>query len=429
MESAPVIAIRNLLAPGRTSRHAVALLRMTAQSLVEIMDVAGASQAAATSPSALFLHTAWRSSGTWLWAALRDDPAVMAFYEPLHEQLATLNAARIARLGPAQWNSGHAGEAPYYSEFAELILRRGRGVKGYQERFAADRYFLEEDSQDAALAGYLGQLLDHAEQAGRVPVLKFCRSLGRVAWMQRHFPTALHAVVLRDPRAQWRSARLQLAQADNRYFLVGPLLIMARNARHPLVAEALARLDVTLPALPAHGSLAFDQEICWRHLVRQDWAQRYRGFLAYWTASAIAALQPGTLLIDSDELIASPAHRERVQNATYAALGVTLPLPTRPPTPAALDADPAEREAMARAHADAIGLLQSQGGSLPEASFSRVLEKLAPASASGWLGRAAAVRQACTPVSGWRQALYFSGLRLSMPLRRLHGSTRRLLPK
>ena len=300
--------------------------QITAESLApSLLDTLGPRQVA-PAQAALFLHTGWRSSGTWIWSRLREDPAVMAFYEPLHEQLATLSTPRIARLRPGAWNSGHAGATPYYSEFRELLARRGRGVAGYQERFATDRYFLDEDARDPDLEAYLGSLISHARDAGRVPVLKFCRSLGRVAWMRRRFPDAMHAVVLRDPQAQWRSARQQLDMAGNRYFLVGPLLILARNSGHPLVAEACSKLGVRLPSLPSGGNLSFDQEICWRHLAKLGWADRYRSFLAYWTASAITALQDDVLPIDSDALLESDAHRSRVEGAILSGLGFAVSL-------------------------------------------------------------------------------------------------------
>ena len=385
--------------------------------------------------SALFLHTGWRSSGTWIWSRLREDPAVMAFYEPLHEQLATLSGARIERLRPGAWNSGHTGEAPYYTEFGDLLAHRGRGVAGYQERFATDRYFLDEDARDPALHAYLDSLIVHAREAGRLPVLKFCRSLGRVAWMRRHFPDALHAVVLRDPQAQWRSARQQLATADNRYFLISPILILARNASHPLVAEACVRLGVRLPSLPAGGNLSFDQEICWRHLARLGWPDRYRSFLAYWTASAITALQDDVLAIDSDELVASEAHRTKVETAILSSLGCAVSLQSASRAhdgASAPDDTVAEREAMAIAHGAALDLLQSRGASLSEASYARIMGKLTPGllpRARGSGGSSWAPTLSHIPQQGWRQAFYFGALRLSMPLRRLHGHAKRILTR
>ena len=409
--------------------------QITAEALApSLLDMATQPRVAPAQP-ALFLHTGWRSSGTWIWSRLREDPAVMAFYEPLHEQLATLNGARIARLRPGAWNSGHSFAAPYYSEFRDLLARRGRGVALYQERFAADRFFLEQDARDPALHAYIDSLIGHAREAGRVPVLKFCRSLGRVGWMRQHFPDAMHAVVLRDPQAQWRSARQQLANADNRYFLIGPLLILARNATNPLVAEACIRLGVKLPALPTGGNLSFDQEICWRHLAKLGWADRYRSFLAYWTASAITALQDGVLAIDSDDLLDSEPHRNRVEAAILSGLGFAVSLKSAHHVQsvlAPLGETASEQETIAGAHACAIELLRSRGASLPEASHARIMSKLTPAltaKARGSVAFAWAPALSHIPQNGWRQALYFGGLRLSMPLRRLHGHAKRILPK
>jgi len=45
--------------------------------------------------AAIFLHSGWRSCGTWLWEALRECRTVRAYYEPLHEDLDSLDRAAL----------------------------------------------------------------------------------------------------------------------------------------------------------------------------------------------------------------------------------------------------------------------------------------------------------------------------------------------
>jgi hypothetical protein len=200
--------------------------------------------------AAIFLHSGWRSCGTWLWEALRECRTVRAYYEPLHEDLDSLDRAALTRFSPGSWDSGHSPGAPYFAEYLPRLRHNmfgdRPGIRGYEQRFAFDDYFRDPDDDDPALHAYLQGLIEAARAEGRVPVLKFCRSLGRVPWMARHFPDAMHAVVLRDPVTQWLSARRQMEVMKNRYFVLAPFVILARNAAHPLVADALARLDVPM---------------------------------------------------------------------------------------------------------------------------------------------------------------------------------------
>jgi hypothetical protein len=367
---------------------------------------------------AVFLHTGWRSGGTWIWARLRAQPGVRAFYEPLHDVLATLDRAQIARETPDAWNSRHGGQAPYFAEYAPL-LRQPRGVRAYDPRFAHEPYFLDPDAQDRPLHHYLDSLLHAA--AGQVPVFKFCRSLGRVAWMQRRFPDALHAVLLRDPVAQWASVTAQLA-AGNRFFAAAPLLVLARNREALAVREAVERFGLRLPALPA-SRRDLDPELCWRHAARFDEAARYRLFLAFWTITAISALSSDAMIIDADRLAADQAHGDAVAQALRAHTGTGVSLDTSvPPSRAQI---PAGGQA---AHAAALALLHARKPALPPPSFALIEAKLSrpaepPASPEPAAGAPPGWRdaEAADAASRLRRALYFALIGASMPLRRLHG--------
>lgn len=314
---------------------------------------------ATPSAGAVFLHAGWRSCGTWLWAALRDSDTVRAFYEPLHEDLAHLDRAAIGAFSPGSWGSGHGPGAPYFAEFADVLAPGGRGVAGYHPRFAFDDFFAGPDRADPALEAYVRDLLDRAAAEGRLPVLKFCRSLGRVPWFERHFPSAFHAVIVRDPWAQWTSARAQLQRDKNRYFVLAPFVILARNAHDPLLAAALAHLRVKLP--PHLGrDLRLTTSVCWHHVKHLGWRDRYRGFLAFWTASNIAALSGNALAIDADALSADAEHRTAVQDAMNAACGLPLSLMPRPDADRSAPATRDEAAEAARAADDALSFLAAE---------------------------------------------------------------------
>jgi hypothetical protein len=47
---------------------------------------------------AVFLHTGWRSAGTWVWSRLRELDTATGFYEPLSNVLAELSLADVRRV-------------------------------------------------------------------------------------------------------------------------------------------------------------------------------------------------------------------------------------------------------------------------------------------------------------------------------------------
>ncbi len=284
--------------------------------------------ACAQGARAVFLHTGWRSAGTWIWTRCREQARVHGLYEPLHEHLGRLKAADMSSLRPDSWASNHSQTAPYFQEYIRLLTPGRRGLALHRRRFAFERFFLAPQDEDAELEAYLGGLLA-ASGPDRVSVLKFCRSLGRVGWMERRFPQAMHAVVLRDPVTQWASALALLTEARNRYFTVAPLMALACNAQHPLVREALSALGVRTPALHSQD-LAYVTETCWRHLRRQDDFARYRLFLAFWTATALHALRSRALVVDPVRLVADGSHRAAVEAAFRSEIGQAFSLGSRP---------------------------------------------------------------------------------------------------
>ena len=93
-----------------------------------------------SSCQAVFLHTGYRTAGTWLWSCFRKLDNVTAYYEPLHEMLATIDPEKLASSTANSWRSGHPTlDAPYFAEFAHLLGPGARGIPGYDPVFSIDR--------------------------------------------------------------------------------------------------------------------------------------------------------------------------------------------------------------------------------------------------------------------------------------------------
>ncbi len=407
---------------------------MTSLHASRIVGQAPAAPGAAT--PAIFLHTGWRSAGTWIWSRCREQAGVHAFYEPLHERLAWLRPADIAALRPSNWASNHSETAPYFQEYGTLLRTGTSGVPLYRRRFAFDQFFLSPDEGDAELEAYLHGLLSSA-RPGQGAVLKFCRSLGRVGWMERRFPQALHVLLLRDPASQFASAQALLAGQRNRYFAVAPLIVLARNAAHPLVRQANAAMGVRPPELHS-DDLAYVTETCWRHVRRSGPAERYRQFLAFWAATALHALQSGATVLEPSRLGQDTAYRADTEACLGRIAGPGLSLaprlglsrdahaPIRSPHLAMAELDDA--------HLAASVLIRACGGALPGHRLEMLLSLLAgdrllparrapPASqASDWAALTER-RPSGTPGVGRRLLTLAQVLaaRALQPVRRLHG--------
>lgn len=273
---------------------------------------------------AVFLHTGWRTAGTWLWARFRALPWVEAYHEPLHETLDTLTAGTVPYHRADAWASGHpALTLPYYHEYAPLLRATG-GVTGFHANFATDDFFAAADTALPALRAYLTRLLDHAMGRGRQPVLKFCRSLGRVGWMQRVFPHAVHVVLLRNPATQFASARRYHTHEDISYFLVMPLAVLSHHRDDDRVADTLRIFDARCPSLPADATWDDTVRACTTWLDTASAEQWYRGFMAFWLLCVTSLPDSLDRLVDSDLLTLAPAYRTSVRSGLVGLTGLPL---------------------------------------------------------------------------------------------------------
>jgi hypothetical protein len=295
---------------------------------------------------AVFLHTGYRTAGTWLWSCFRRLDTVTAYYEPLHEMLATIDAAKIASSTAESWHSGHPSLGmPYFQEFAHLLppgtsgagsvsttaigttigTAIRTGVPGYEPRFAIDRFDGQIPAGAERMVDYLHSLIREAHQQGRVPVIKFCRSLGRLRWFRAAFPEAAHIVVEKNPISQWQSCWQLFVAHRNPHFIAVPLAVLAMNADVPLARQTMEALKIDLPrawrdsrelgASPdPTGASAREFESCIdfykEHVQSLSPAQAYRGFLAHWLLTLRDAATQADAIFDCDLAARSPAYLE-----------------------------------------------------------------------------------------------------------------------
>ncbi len=106
----------------------------------------------------VFLHTGWRTRGTWLWSRFRALHGTSCFYEPLSEDLATLSPAAIDASSPTCWASGHPPlHRPYFAEFRPLLKIVARGVRSVRSDVCRHR-LLRHTGQRHAWAARLSRI-------------------------------------------------------------------------------------------------------------------------------------------------------------------------------------------------------------------------------------------------------------------------------
>jgi hypothetical protein len=281
----------------------------------------------------LFLHTGWRTGGTWLWSCFREQPGLTGFYEPLHEFLADITPEGIHEISGEGWKSGHPQKMrPYFEEYAPLINPGHGGVNLFSRDFTFTNFFPDADQDDPALFAYLTQLFAHARASRTKPVFKFTRSMGRIRWMKRQFPNAAHVALIRNPVSQFISGFQIFRETGNAYFLAMPFAVLAANHTQPSVTAAIDAFDVPLPRLdsPPPEAIILAASAHVRFLSPEE---RYRGFLAFWLLSAAGIPDNIDLLIQNETMLASSAARADIARRIGKLIGIPSNLETSRPAP------------------------------------------------------------------------------------------------
>jgi FkbM family methyltransferase len=186
----------------------------------------------------IFLHSSWRTSSTWFWDKFRQFPQTACYYEPFNEDLLTITPDQAASAGYHSWDSRHPPGDPYYPQYLPLIQATG-GVRLFDRSMSLNWFTpiggLRGTLRDAEIK-YLNLLIDHAREAGKIPVFGDTRSLGRL-WAIKNSFGGLHVFLHRNLWKQWLSY-LYYARRGMRYFGETTARAIAGSEDHFLSAIA-----------------------------------------------------------------------------------------------------------------------------------------------------------------------------------------------
>lgn len=340
-------------------------------------------------PRGVFLHTGWRTAGTWVWSRFRTLRRVRAYYEPFHEMLAS-DRARLESARADGWESGHpAMRQAYFDEYLPLLVN-DRGAQHFDTAFEMDRFSALDTESSTRLKVYLESLLSAAQRDHKIAVMKFCRSMGRMRWMIDAFPDVAHVVVVRNPAAQWASAWQQLTKHGNPWFMAAPYRVLAANLDNDRVRRVIQALECDF-AVEADATI----ETGYTELVKNQAPERsYRAFLALWVLNTLTITPAVAAIVDSDLLGLSHQYGVRCARQLGQRLGLSLnfndahPLPVSSTPRHAHDWLGFDAEAALHWHAAADRFAQAEiGADRSEALALAVLRsKIAMANQQAWLG-------------------------------------------
>ena len=271
----------------------------------------------------IFLHAGWRTAGTWLWSRFRALEPVDAFYEPLSSLVGELTSADIPDIRPT-YNSGHPPlTSAYYEEYRPFLQPSPeRGVRGYRRSFAMDRFGGQPDGDFPALRAYLNDLCETSAGQRKIPVLKFCRSMGRTPWLKEAFPDFMHVGILRNPASQFASGWLLRQQWRNTFFVAAPFRVLGLQQHEPIVRQVITACGVKLPPVAPTSYDAY-AAACDHYAQTVEGDEAYRAFIAHWVLCAWRMLQGADLVVDMERLGQSPDYASELGARFQAATGLT----------------------------------------------------------------------------------------------------------
>ena len=241
----------------------------------------------------IFLHSLWRTGSTYVWSRFRAAARTRCYYEPLHDGLTRLTQRRIDR-GTAEMieqNNHPELTQPYFAEFAPLLA--GRGVRGYQRRFAYSRFALEPGDADPALQAYLASLITAAHGDQKVAVLGMNRSDLRISWMRSRFDS--YDISLDREPADVFSSYISQMYKGNYYYFTKLMLIVELNQRHEIFAPLAERLKLRSPT----QQLLVQPKKFYREVLdRMSREQLYGLTLYIWAVRSLHALSCCDLVVD-----------------------------------------------------------------------------------------------------------------------------------
>ncbi len=262
------------------------------------------------------IQTMWRTGGTYLAFALRDQNPVALFYEPLHEDYSRHTKATWNSLAEMGVGAGRGHPTKSFHYLTDFPFLPNAGVARHRPEFAFQNFALAREDEAPALAAYLCWLVEDAASLGRRSLFKFCRGFLRQPWLEAKLdPVTVY--LARHPAGMLASyARI------GPYFHSGYLRILKENRALPILAPvyedlasrypAYAQADTAAPGDHFPGTVAPEAT--------------HDLFLLFWALALACHAAPHILVLDAHALGADASSRAASEAALRSHTGLAVDL-------------------------------------------------------------------------------------------------------
>lgn len=273
------------------------------------------------------IQTMWRTGGTYLAFALRDQNPVALFYEPLHEDYSRRTKADWDGFAAAGAGASRGHPAKSFHYLTDFPFVPGGGVRGHRGEFAFERFLLGREDSAPELAAYLSGLIEDAAARGRRALFKFCRGFLRQPWLE----AALDPVTIylaRHPAGMMASY-----ERIGAYFHSAYLRILKENRGEPVFAPVYEEIARRHPDYAqADAATAGD------YLAGTVAPETRRDlFLFFWALALARHAAPHILMLDANALgadaVSRAASEEALRNHTGLAVDLADAAPLDPDEP------------------------------------------------------------------------------------------------
>lgn len=255
----------------------------------------------------IFIHALFRTGSSYLWDKFRRSRDHVAFYEPLHEELAYMRPHNLAEFRQRhRLDSRHRLSGPgwLFQEFESRLAAAKAGVRGYRRDFAY--YHYANNTSVDGFKSYIDDLL--ATDPSRQVVLQMNRSALRQRWFGANYPHAHSVYLLRNPRNQWASY-LASIQGEARGFSRNDAIIAGMNKYRNLL-RPLNRLVWLHHSRPQGNFFAIYDAV----FDLYSPSDRYTIFYYLWLQSLLEAAATGAFIVDMDSVAENPFARMRAES-------------------------------------------------------------------------------------------------------------------
>jgi len=248
----------------------------------------------------IFVHAWWRSGSTYIWSKLRENESCVSYYEPLHEHLADLTPEFIEsspEIGRSKYLRHPVQTKNYFAEYGDLL--RAQNLKFFPE-LSYDEYLLIPGQKNEKLRAYIENLIEPSRAANLKPILCFCRSQMRSAWMKAVFG-GLHVCQIRNPFDQWASFNIET------YFPIMMLTIALKlRASHPSAFAHIEPFERFAGHISKRPNFPIDQ--LYSFFLKQN--DLVSVFMIIWLASTLQSISYSDFVLDIDRLSSDLEYRK-----------------------------------------------------------------------------------------------------------------------